>query len=444
MFSVCNILFAYRKLAQGAAKALSLYRSYQRPACHGTLHSKPFVVTSEQCEVSLPWSLSFLCLPVIASSVVYAESTAESAKDSDNCFLSLKTRQRLFFAYEKRIRDNSPLDKVFEYFSSKEEGGIKVMMPQDMLRAVVPTYPASKSNTDRAGSLPGEREPTDTQASRKNDVANKFFLQFDLDGDGSVSYLEFLLLLTLVSISKDDVAVIFDIVDEDSSGAIDIDEFNVIMRLMNKRAHMHSNQKGSIFGRSKLIKAEYSGKDLEEVSAGSLLVSFFGEDGKGKMLLKTFKSFLGKLHDELIKLEFQHYMPDDEDNCIPGIDFARSLAASASLTQVYTLLDRIEVMDARLLNAKISFKEFEDIYRMQCNLRPLKVALEFLHQLGRPITKQEMSKIVTRFTSVRLTDQVLDIIMVVFGDGNQSLEVAAFIDAMARKLNSVHASKFAS
>jgi hypothetical protein len=30
-----------------------------------------------------------------------------------------------------------------------------------------------------------------------------------------------------------------------------------------------------------------------------------------------------------------------EDKCIPGIDFARSLAASASLTQVYTLLDKV-------------------------------------------------------------------------------------------------------
>jgi hypothetical protein len=35
---------------------------------------------------------------------------------------------------------------------------------------------------------------------------------------GNVNYLEFLLLLTMVSISKDDVAVIFDIVDEDGSG----------------------------------------------------------------------------------------------------------------------------------------------------------------------------------------------------------------------------------
>jgi Ca2+-binding EF-hand superfamily protein len=444
MLRVCKFLSSCKNVSQVACEALS-HRHYYHSSCNYGVPAKAVILTSERSKALLPWSFSLLYIPIIASTVAYAESDSEDQKASENSFLSLKTRQRLFFAYEKRIRDNSPLDKVFDYFSSKEEGGIKVMTPQDLLRAVVPTYPSSKSSTDRAGSLPGERAPSNTQISRKYDVASKFFLQFDLDGDGNVNYLEFLLLLTMVSISKDDVAVIFDIVDEDGSGAIDIDEFNVIMRLMTKRAHMHSNQKGSIFGRSKLIKTEggSGGKVSEEVSAGSLLVSFFGKDGKGKMSLRTFKSFLGELHDELIKLEFRHYMPD-EDKCIPGIDFARSLAASASLTQVYTLLDKIEVMDARLLNAKITFKEFEDIYRMQCNLRPLKVALEFLHQLGRPVTRQEMSKIVTRFTNVRLSDQVLDIIMVVFGDGNQGLDVVVFIDAMARKLNSVHASKLAS
>ncbi len=46
--------------------------------------------------------------------------------------------------------------------------------------------------------------------------------------------MEFLLLLTLVSISKEDVAVIFDIVDEDGSGSIDKDEFNrIIMSMMS-------------------------------------------------------------------------------------------------------------------------------------------------------------------------------------------------------------------
>ena len=42
-----------------------------------------------------------------------------------------------------------------------------------------------------------------------------------------------------------------------------------------------------------------------------------------------------------------------------------------------------------------------------------------------------------------MRSQVLDTIMAVFGDGEGQLEVAAFTDAMKRKLNTVHASKFA-
>lgn len=38
--------------------------------------------------------------------------------------------------------------------------------------------------------------------------------------------------------------------------------------------------------------------------------------------------------------------------------------------------------------------------------------------------------------------QVLDTIMRVFNNGKGSLDVASFIDAMKRKLNTVHASKF--
>ena len=47
------------------------------------------------------------------------------------------------------------------------------------------------------------------------------------------------------------------------------------------------------------------------------------------------------------------------------------------------------------------------------------------------------------YMSPLLLPQVLDTIMAVFGDGEGQLEVAAFTDAMKRKLNTVHASKFA-
>ncbi|PNH07019.1 hypothetical protein TSOC_006543, partial [Tetrabaena socialis] len=47
--------------------------------------------------------------------------------------------------------------QVYEYFSSLERERVKYMMPVDLLRAIVPTYPPSESHTDRAGSLDGER-----------------------------------------------------------------------------------------------------------------------------------------------------------------------------------------------------------------------------------------------------------------------------------------------
>jgi len=55
-------------------------------------------------------------------------------------------------------RDNSSLEKVFDYFSNKGNGvnGSRQMDPHALLNAIVPTYPPSKSNTDRAGSLAGD------------------------------------------------------------------------------------------------------------------------------------------------------------------------------------------------------------------------------------------------------------------------------------------------
>jgi hypothetical protein len=64
-------------------------------------------------------------------------------------------RQRIFFKYEKRIRELSSLEKVFEYFATQEEEGVKYMTKDDLARSLVPTYPPSDSSIERAGSLDG-------------------------------------------------------------------------------------------------------------------------------------------------------------------------------------------------------------------------------------------------------------------------------------------------
>ena len=58
--------------------------------------------------------------------------------------------------YEMRIRAHSSLEKCFEYFSNMERQGTKYMLPLGLVAALVPTYPATQSSQERAGSLAGE------------------------------------------------------------------------------------------------------------------------------------------------------------------------------------------------------------------------------------------------------------------------------------------------
>lgn len=60
--------------------------------------------------------------------------------------------------YEKRVRDLSSLEKIYEYFATNKDpvDGHQVMNAQDVVRALVPTYPPMGSNVERAGYLEGE------------------------------------------------------------------------------------------------------------------------------------------------------------------------------------------------------------------------------------------------------------------------------------------------
>ncbi len=68
--------------------------------------------------------------------------------------------------------------------------------------------------------------------------------QFDVDGDGLISYPEFLLVLTLLSIHERDVTTIFDVVDLDGNGLVDAGEFAMVMELLQNMANVHTRRVG--------------------------------------------------------------------------------------------------------------------------------------------------------------------------------------------------------
>ncbi|KAL2572984.1 hypothetical protein AAZV13_17G098200 [Glycine max] len=123
-------------------------------------------------------------------------------------------RRRVFFNYEKRIRLQSPPEKVFQYFASvRSPSGEVFMTPADLMRAIVPVFPPSESNRVREGFLRGELVPGELQCE-----PSKNFMLFDTNNDGLISFVEYIFFVTLLSIPESSFSVAFKMFDIDNNG----------------------------------------------------------------------------------------------------------------------------------------------------------------------------------------------------------------------------------
>lgn len=67
-----------------------------------------------------------------------------------------------------------------------------------------------------------------------------FFKMFDTNGDGLISFSEYLLLLTFLSIPISDVKIAFEMIDDNESGDIDRDEFMALTNALRHRSRQAS------------------------------------------------------------------------------------------------------------------------------------------------------------------------------------------------------------
>jgi hypothetical protein len=105
--------------------------------------------------------------------------------------------------YEEDIRKLSSTEKIFMYFASAtgKDGAVR-MTPHDLLRATAGSHLAAAAGADAPLSA----------------HALEFFHAVDADGDGTISWAEFLLLTTLLAIPPRQLEVAFKMFDKDQSG----------------------------------------------------------------------------------------------------------------------------------------------------------------------------------------------------------------------------------
>ncbi|KAL3656095.1 hypothetical protein CASFOL_000491 [Castilleja foliolosa] len=346
-----------------------------------------------------------------AASIGSPESSLNNRNSRSQFLFGEAFRRKIFFNYEKRIRMRSPPEKVFEYFASAcADDGEVFMTPADLMRALVPVFPPSESHLVRDGYLRGERSPGDLRCA-----PSQFFMLFDTNSDGLISFKEYLFFVTLLSIPESSFSVAFKMFDLDCNGEIDREEFKKVMTLM--RAH---NRQGAVHSDGRRAGHKL-GRSIEN---GGLLEYFFERDGNKLLQHDKFVKFLRDLHHEMVRLEFAHY-DYKLRGTISAKDFALSMVASADLKHLNKLLDRVDDLDNKphLSNIRITPDEFFNFAELRRKLQPFSLALFSFGQVNGLLTRKDLQRAADQVCGVILTDNMLDIIFHVFDanrDGNLS------------------------
>ncbi|KAH1201841.1 Calcium uptake protein, mitochondrial [Glycine max] len=298
-------------------------------------------------------------------------------------------RRRVFFNYEKRIRLQSPPEKVFQYFASvRSPSGEVFMTPADLMRAIVPVFPPSESNRVREGFLRGELVPGELQCE-----PSKNFMLFDTNNDGLISFVE-------------------EIVKQ---------EFKKMMALMRSQNRQRANHRD---GRRLGVTAS--------IENGGLLEYFLAKKEINAYSMKDLQ-----LHDEILRLEFSHY-DYNKKGTISAKDFALSLVASADINHINKLLDRVEELNSvqNLRDKRITFKEFQDFAELRKKLHSFSLAIFSYGKVNGVLTKSDFQRAASQVCGVCISDEVVDIIFHVF-DANRdgSLSASEFVRVVQRREN---------
>ncbi|MBA0810668.1 hypothetical protein Gohar_002638 [Gossypium harknessii] len=352
----------------------------------------------------------------------WSTETAESAVDgSKNSFRKLalpdysskfifgeEYRRKVFFNYEKRLRLRSPPEKVFEYFASfQTPEGELLMRPPDLMRAIVPVFPPSESHLVRDGYLSGERSPGELRCD-----PSELFMLFDMDTDGLISFKEYIFFVTLLSIPESSFSIAFKMFDVDNNEfislyrEIDKEEFKKVMALMRA-----NNRQGAVHRDGLRTGLKVTGS----VEDGGLVEYFFGKDGKARLQHDKFIEFMRKLQDEILRLEFDHYDYKVRGS-ISAKDFALSMVASADMSHLDRLLERVDELnnEPHLREIRINLDEFKHFAELRRKLQPFSLALFSYGKINGLLTKDDFKRAACHVCGISLTDNIVEIIFHVF------------------------------
>eukprot|EP01133_Synstelium_polycarpum_P007731 gene7731-9061_t len=332
-----------------------------------------------------------------------------ASADDNNASKSQQTwREKIINNYHNRIREYSTPEKIFQTFASIHRNGEDFMTLDDFVRAILPHQFKSASELGTKG--------------KKSFTLKEVPLSFriaDVDGDGLISFSEFMFFSTLLSIPDKSIRIAFQIMDVNHDNAIDVQEFSKIFRILRNQSALSKTSTAS---------------DKNILSKG-WIDYLFGKNGNGKLSVEAFQSLLDQVRRDLLLLEFNMYDPKST-GFISQRDFGLLIASYSQTGRLDHYISAIETLPSTV-SAKskgISFDQFVSFNKLLSKLDDIAVSIDLYKGINQPFTKNEFKYVSKIIASFEPTPEIVDTIYTIFDvDKNGDLEKNEFVTLLGRR-----------
>ncbi|XP_051162209.1 calcium uptake protein 3, mitochondrial isoform X3 [Leptopilina boulardi] len=333
-------------------------------------------------------------------------------------------------------------ERRFIKFASVEFDGQLYMTPQDFLDSVVESQPRPRLKRR----ILSENELDAIKKSTPSLRQGNSHMFRDLRDKGIISYTEYLFLLSILTKPQTGFRIAFNMFDTDGNERVDKTEFLVMEKIFS---HAWRGRRGEEIkeGLNQLTMKEATVEEIQgqfidddqglqrrHMVDTSLMIHFFGQNGKNELKYDGFRRFMENLQHEVLELEFHEFSKGHDT--ISELDFAKILLR-------YTLLDADEydkyldrLLDRTNNTIGITFKEFQIFYQFLNNLDDFAIAMRMYTLADHPISKDEFSRAVKICTGTQLSSHIIETVFAIFDvDGDGQLSYKEFIAIMKDRLH---------
>ena len=184
----------------------------------------------------------------------------------------------------------------------------------------------------------------------------------DGDGDGLISFQEYIFFNALLQIPRQSIDTAFRMFDCDGSGSVDRNEF---MRMMSV-IESHNPLGGSAQTTAVATSAAVQRRKQEEKSAmaeTSKFECFFGDDGSKKLELDAFRAFILALHEGVLEVEF-HRMHCGGKGLLTAQELSLSITSHCNPKSREAFVSKAAAVGSRFPNHLFSMQDFKQVRRL--------------------------------------------------------------------------------